>query len=103
MTAMPLTLNVEAVSGEEGPKVGTAKVSDDLPSVPTTTTPVGVSLKIELPAVTGGPFRNTVWVPTTTLVASGAAEMTVLPNVAMGIGTIVGLGINVLEPDFVEI
>lgn len=34
------------------------------------------------------------------LVASGAAEITLLPTVAIGIGAMVGLGTNVLEPLF---
>ena len=101
VTSVPSILNVDGLGGGV-PKVGSANAFDDLPSVPTTTTAVGARLKTEPPTVTGGPLKNAVLVPMTTLVAPGAAEMTVLPIVAIGTGAIVGLGMNELEPDTEE-
>jgi hypothetical protein len=96
---MPLTTNSDW-PGDEGTKVGTANVLDDLPSVSATTTPVGMNLKTDPPTVTGGPFKKAVLLPTMMLDASGAAEMILPLSVAMGMCAIVGLGMKVLEPVF---
>jgi hypothetical protein len=99
-TRMPSIMNVVSPGEAGGPNVGTANVLDIVPPTPATTTPDGFNWKTELPTVTGGPFKKAVWLPITTLVASGAAEITLLPIVAIGIGATVGLGMNVLEPAF---